>query len=176
MTEFQYKRTTPADRRIIQSLTEAQRRVYQLDRLNDLLAQVIPANQFYRDKFAAAGNSAVPPKLGSLAELSQLPFTTKRELINKSDSAGFANNLTFSPDAYTRFHRTSGTSGRPMIVLDTQNDWNWWMEAWQYVLDSASLTKQDRVLMAFSFGPFIGFWSAFDAVAERGAMVIRLAR
>ena len=46
------------------------------------------------------------------------------------------------------------------------------MEAWQYVLDSAGLTSDDRVLMAFSFGPFIGFWSAFDAVAERGAMVI----
>ena len=59
-----------------------------------------------------------------------------------------------------------------MIVLDTQEDWNWWMEAWQYVLDSADLTSQDRVLMAFSFGPFIGFWSAFDAVVERGAMVI----
>jgi phenylacetate-CoA ligase len=26
--------------------------------------------------------------------------------------------------------------------------------------------------MAFSFGPFIGFWSAFDAVVERGAMAI----
>ena len=59
-----------------------------------------------------------------------------------------------------------------MVVLDTQNDWNWWMEAWQYVLDSADLTSDDRVLMAFSFGPFIGFWSAFDAVVERGAMVI----
>ena len=40
------------------------------------------------------------------------------------------------------------------------------------MLDSADLTSDDRVLMAFSFGPFIGFWSAFDAVAERGAMVI----
>ena len=96
----------------------------------------------------------------------------KHDLINESDPAGFAKNLTFAPNAYTRFHRTSGTSGRPMVVLDTQNDWNWWMEAWQYVLDSADLTSDDRVLMAFSFGPFIGFWSAFDAVAERGAMVI----
>jgi phenylacetate-CoA ligase len=30
----------------------------------------------------------------------------------------------------------------------------------------------DRVVMAFSFGPFIGFWSAYDAVAARCAMVI----
>ncbi len=58
-----------------------------------------------------------------------------------------------------------------MIVLDTANDWQWWMEAWSYVLDSADLQPTDRVVMAFSFGPFIGFWSAFDAAVERGAMV-----
>lgn len=172
MTEFQYKRTTTAQRQQIQSLNEGELRAYQLNRLNELLAEIIPANQFYRDKFAADGALAAPTILGSLSELSKLPFTVKQDLINESDSAGFAKNLTFGPDAYTRLHRTSGTSGRPMIVLDTQNDWNWWMEAWQYVLDSADLTSQDRVLMAFSFGPFIGFWSAFDAVAERGAMVI----
>ena len=172
MTEFQHKRTTPAERQQIQSLNEVDLRAYQLNRLNELLAQILPANQFYQDKFAAGGISNAAQKLGSLSELSQLPFTVKQDLINESDTAGFAKNLTFAPDAYTRFHRTSGTSGRPMIVLDTQSDWNWWMEAWQYVLDSANLTSQDRVLMAFSFGPFIGFWSAFDAVAERGAMVI----
>ena len=45
------------------------------------------------------------------------------------------------------------------------------METWQYVLDSAALNASDRVVMAFSFGPFIGFWSAFDAAVERGAMI-----
>ena len=168
MTEFQYKRTTSAERLRIQALPEAQLRGYQLNRLNELLAQIIPANQFYRNKLAVGD----APQPDSLTQLSQLPYTLKQDLVNESDPSGFAKNLTFTRDAYTRFHRTSGTSGRPMIVLDTQNDWKWWMEAWQYVLDSADLTCDDRVLMAFSFGPFIGFWSAFDAVAERGAMVI----
>jgi len=59
-----------------------------------------------------------------------------------------------------------------MIVLDTADDWQWWMEGWQYVLDAAELTEADRVVMAFSFGPFIGFWSAFDAVKERGSLVV----
>ena len=172
MTEFQYNRTTASQRQQIQALPEADLRRYQLNRLNELLAQIIPANQFYRDKLGVSGDAHNSLQLDDLAQLSQFPFTVKHDLINESDPAGFAKNLTFAPDAYTRFHRTSGTSGRPMVVLDTQNDWNWWMEAWQYVLDSADLTSDDRVLMAFSFGPFIGFWSAFDAVVERGAMVI----
>ena len=172
MTDFQYNRTTASQRQQIQALPEVDLRSYQLNRLNEFLAQIIPANLFYRDKLAVSGTSHNPLQLDDLAQLSQFPFTVKNDLINQSDPAGFAKNLTFAPDAYTRFHRTSGTSGRPMVVLDTQNDWNWWMEAWQYVLDSADLTSDDRVLMAFSFGPFIGFWSAFDAVVERGAMVI----
>jgi phenylacetate-CoA ligase len=57
-------------------------------------------------------------------------------------------------------------------VLDTAEDWNWWIDTWQYVLDAAELGAEDRALMAFSFGPFIGFWSAHDAVAARGALVI----
>ena len=109
--------------------------------------------------------------LNSLDELSGLPFTHKEELLDPENDAGFAANLTFPLDQYSRFHRTSGTRGRPLIVLDTANDWDWWMETWQYVLDSAALNASDRVVMAFSFGPFIGFWSAFDAAVERGAMI-----
>ena len=52
-----------------------------------------------------------------------LPFTFKHELAPDESSGGFANNLTFPIDQYTRFHRTSGTRGRPMVVLDTAEDW-----------------------------------------------------
>ena len=39
-------------------------------------------------------------------------------------------------------------------------------------LDAAEVTPHDRVLLAFSFGPFIGFWSAHDAAIARGSLVI----
>jgi phenylacetate-CoA ligase len=58
------------------------------------------------------------------------------------------------------------------VVLDTADDWRWWLEGWQYVLDAADVSPRDRVLMAFSFGPFIGFWSAYDAIALRGCLVV----
>ena len=59
-----------------------------------------------------------------------------------------------------------------MVVLDTASDWQWWIDNWQFVLDAAEVGPEDRALMAFSFGPFIGFWSANDALAARGVMVI----
>ena len=35
-----------------------------------------------------------------------------------------------------------------------------------------AFSRDDCCLMAFSFGPFIGFWSAFDAAACRGCLVV----
>jgi phenylacetate-CoA ligase len=102
-------------------------------------------------------------------DFAKLPLTRKSDLIGHDD---YAANLTFDRDRYCRFHRTSGTTGRPLAVLDTFDDWQWWMEGWQYVLDAAGVKESDCVLMAFSFGPFVGFWSAFDASVERGCLVM----
>lgn len=152
-------------RRELQSLDHDALSNYQLARFNELIGEVLKDNSFYSSKL---GQFEFPLK--SLDELEQLPFTFKHELAPDESVEGFANNLTFPIENYTRFHRTSGTRGRPMVVLDTPEDWSWWLDTWQYVLDAAEITAKDRVVMAFSFGPFIGFWSAFDAVANRGAM------
>ena len=138
----------------------------QLEKLNRLFSQILPANKFYANKFA----QSLKP-LTELSGLSEFPFTFKDELVGSSASEGYAANLTYPIHEYSRLHRTSGTSGRPMIVLDRNEDWQWWIDTWQFVLDSAGLTDQDRIVMAFSFGPFIGFWSAFSAAVARGVLV-----
>lgn len=140
---------------------------HQLDRVNALLASILPQNKFYAEKL---GPIKLP--LPSLARLSSLPYTFKEELVSGPDEHDIARNHTFPRDHYVRFHRTSGTRGRPMVVLDRTDDWQWWIDAWQFVLDVAKIEPVDRVMMAFSFGPFIGFWSANDALTARGALVI----
>ena len=139
---------------------------HQLAKLNQLLDSILPSNRFYADKL-----SKLDRPLKSLDDLQQLPFTTKDELTGEQTSQ-YARNLTFPIDHYVRFHRTSGTSGRPLAVLDTENDWRWWIATWQYVLDVAEITDEDHAAMAFSFGPFIGFWSAHEALVDRGCMVL----
>ncbi len=140
---------------------------YQLQRLNALLEKVLPENRFYAQKLAG-----VKLPLESLEELESWPFTFKEELISGPHEGDFAANLTYPFERYVRYHRTSGTHGRPLVVLDTQEDWDWWIASWQYVLDAAGLTADDRVLLAFSFGPFIGFWSAYDALVARGCLTV----
>lgn len=151
-------------RRHFESLCREELETHQLQALNKMLSAILPTNQFYAGKFA---HVSLP--LTSLQNLADLDYTRKHELQQPDD---FAANRTYPMEQYVRFHRTSGTHGRPMIVVDTAEDWQRWIETWQYVLDAANVTQHDRALMAFSFGPFIGFWSANDALVARGAMVI----
>ena len=139
----------------------------QLSRLNLLLAKILPANRFYEEKLRK-----LDQPLESLADLQDLPFTTKAELIEPNANPAYALNRTFDISEYVRFHRTSGTLGHPLTVLDTAEDWQWWLETWQYVLDAANVTEHDRAAMAFSYGPFIGFQSAHEALIHRNAMVL----
>lgn len=154
-------------RRRMESLDRAALAEYQLMRLNQLLAAIRPANKFYAEKLARC-----PERLESLDQLSVLPTTTKDELISPTGPMPLPKNLTWSLERYVHYHQTSGTRGRPLSVFDTTADWQWWIDSWQYVLDAAGITAEDRVVMAFSFGPFIGFWSAHDAVVSRGGMAI----
>ncbi len=138
----------------------------QFQRLNALLDQILPQNGFYARKLSGSRRP-----VRSMEEFRQWPFTTKEELIGEA-SAATAANRTFPLEHYVRYHRTSGTHGRPLVVLDSADDWLWWTDTWQYVLDAAGVRPEDRVAMAFSFGPFIGFWSAHEAFVRRGTMVI----
>ncbi len=154
-------------RRRLESLDRDALAAHQLARLNELLSTILPTNQFYAKKLAGA-----PRQLEHLDQLAELPLTTKAELIPDDATKHLPANLTWPLDHYVRYHQTSGTRGRPLSVCDTASDWEWWIESWQYVLDAAAITSADRAMLAFSFGPFIGFWSAQDALTARGAMTI----
>jgi phenylacetate-CoA ligase len=141
---------------------------WQLARLNQQFAEILPANRFYRQKFRAESLH-----LSSLQDLQQLPMTTKDELVRSVDEFGLSQHQTYELSRYTRMHRTSGTTGTPLLICDTAEDWQgWWSVTWQHVLEAADVTQADRVFLAFSFGPFIGFWSAHQACQDRGVMVI----
>ncbi len=145
--------------------------VLQLEKLQAMLAELWGRNAFYTDKLKKAGVG--PDEVRTLADLSRLPLTTKHELTaDQAARPPFGTNLTYPLEAYIRYHQTSGTTGAPLRVLDTEESWDWWGRCWGYVLSGAGLTAADRLFSAFSFGPFIGFWSAVEGARRIGAMMI----
>jgi len=139
----------------------------QLTKINSLLAAVIPANTFYTRKLAA-GLSA--PQFRSLGEYSAgIPTTSRHEIVkDRLANPPYGTNLTFPLESYVRCHQTSGSTTMPIRWLDTRDSWNHLVENWIQILGAAGVTPRDRFLFAFSFGPFLGFWSAIDAVHRLG--------
>ena len=140
---------------------------WQIARLNEQLEAVLQSNGFYRRKF---GTSRL--RITGLDDLAALPLTCKQELVEAQAAHGLSDHHSYPAERYSRVHRTSGTRGAPLLVMDTADDWQWWADTWQHVLSAAEVTSDDRVFMAFSFGPFIGFWSAYEACVQRGARLI----
>jgi phenylacetate-CoA ligase len=75
---------------------------------------------------------------------------------------------------YVRLHQTSGTStGRPLRWRDARYDWDALCALWEEGLqDAVGLTEDDCTFFPFSFGPFLGFWAGFEAVAKLGWPVL----
>ncbi|WDL95739.1 phenylacetate--CoA ligase family protein [Alicyclobacillus sp. ALC3] len=142
--------------------------VHQLRRLNELLLFAAQYNEFYREKL----HDVVLP-IRDMGALRKLPFTRKQELVeDQVQHPPYGRNHSYPASKYVRYHQTSGTTGKPLKVLDTQQSWEWWTDCWLDVLHSAGVTAHDRVFLAFSFGPFIGFWAAYEGAEKLGALVI----
>ncbi|MDE0684242.1 MAG: phenylacetate--CoA ligase family protein, partial [Candidatus Poribacteria bacterium] len=144
----------------------------QLNRFREMLALVLETNAFYRQKLTEAGITD-PNDVKTLADYQQLPFTTKEELsADQVSHPPYGTNLTFPLEQYTCLHRTSGTTGAPLRWLDTAESWDWWGKCWGEIYRGAGVTSADRLMIAFSFGPFIGFWSAYHGAQQLGALTI----
>lgn len=141
-------------------------RAQQLVKLRAGLADVLATNAFWRARLH---------DVRGWDDFDRLPLTTKPELLADQDAhPPFGSNLTYPVDRYVRVHQTSGSSGdHPLRWLDTAESWDWWLRIWaDHVYRAAGVTPADRVFFAFSFGPFIGFWSAFGGAQRLGSLCI----
>ena len=141
----------------------------QWERFRELLSTAIPANPFWTARFENAGVRSA--SITSLRDLARIPLTTKQNLVDdQRANAPYGSNLTFGPESYTRLHQTSGTTGRPLRWLDTPASWNWLLNCWRQIYHLAGVCDGDRIFLPFSFGPFIGFWAAFEGAAHLNAL------
>src|SRR5215469_15746993 len=141
-------------------------RAEQLARLRGRLPQVLRRNRFWRERIH---------DVRGWDDFERLPLTTKADLVADQEAdPPFGTNLTYPLERYVRLHQTSGSSGsRPLRWLDDAESWAWWRRVWaQHVYRAAGVTSADRVFLAFSFGPFIGFWSAFGGAEEVGSLAV----
>ncbi len=148
---------------------------YQQQLLQELIQHTYGRNPFYTRKLDAAGID--PEALGAMpdlrASLEALPFTTKEDLVRDQASAPPWGTARSEPlEDYTRYCQTSSTSGNPLRWCDTDRNWQWLLDCWKTVFRAAHVGPGDRIFFPFSFGPFLGFWLAFEAGSRIGAQCV----
>jgi phenylacetate-CoA ligase len=156
--------------REIETLDRERLRERQSERLR-LLMKELATSEFYQAKARQAGVTL--SSVERLEDLARLPFTTKAELVEEQAvRPPFGRLLTYPLSNYRYFHQTSGTTGRPLKWLDTQESWDWWTRCWGTVYRAAGVGAGDIVFCAFSFGPFISHWTAIAGAWHVGAMAV----
>src|SRR5438093_176034 len=154
----------------LERASRADMRRRQARRLREQVTHAARRSPFYRRKLRAAGVDAA--RIRTLDDLARLPFTTKDEL--KDDQAAhppWGSVLAVPLADVLRVHLTSATTGRPLAFLDTADDWHGFYHSYARSLYAYGVRQSDVVMAAFSYGPWIGYWSGFYAAQDLGCLV-----
>lgn len=135
-------------------------------RLNEQLEYLRGRNSFWTERLRAAG---LDHGWVDAEAWQQLPCLTKADLVaDQTRHPPYGSNLSEPLSAYSRLHQTSGTTGKPIYWLDTIASWDWFMQCWSQIYRWIGLQPEDVLAFPFSFGPFIGFWAAFEGANRLG--------
>ncbi|TWT51502.1 Phenylacetate-coenzyme A ligase [Thalassoglobus neptunius] len=145
----------------------------QSERLRALVEMVAATNPFWKERWKRLGFD--PASVKGIEDLSRMPMLTKQELVDdQNQNLPYGRNLTFPVSQYSRLHQTSGTTGKPMRWLDTPASWDWLMGCWAQIYRLIGITSDDVFAFPFSFGPFIGFWAAFEGAQRLGNLSLTM--
>lgn len=128
---------------------------------------------FYRKKWEAAGFS--PDKFKSVEDAVLMPTLVKHEIReSQTDDPPYGMMMIPQEKPISRIALTSGTTGEPVIIPFTEEDYfGVFCEGAVRSLWAAGVNKNDVVHAAFGFLPFIGLAGVYDAAEHFiGSLVI----
>jgi phenylacetate-CoA ligase len=138
----------------------------QLKRLQQVLQRVYHTVGHYKRSFDAF--KVKPDDIMSMADLRNLPFTTRQDLQDNYPFGLFAVPMS----SIVRLHASSGTSGRSTVFGYTKRDIETWSELMARCLVAAGLTKNDIIHNAFDYGLFTGGLGLHYGAEKIGASVV----
>jgi phenylacetate-CoA ligase len=138
----------------------------QIERLQATLNRVYRNVALYKQTFDEQNIDI--SRIKSVADLKELPLTTKEDLRTAYPYDMFAVPLR----DVVRIHATSGTTGKPIVVGYTRNDVNTWSSMVARVLTAAGITNRDFVQIAFNYNLTTGGFGFHYGAEKLGASVI----
>ena len=138
--------------------------------LANQLRYVTANNPFYQEKFKNAGFNAAP----SIDSFFDLPFTTKREILDEQKANPPYGRLTTGNDlrSLRRVHVTSGSTGKPLFIILSENDVAETIDAGGRAFRCAGLTPDDTVIHCLNYCLWAGGLTDHLNLEATGAAVI----
>lgn len=150
----------------MECMSREQLREIQSIRLKKMVEYVYHNTPFYRKKFQEM--DITPDDIKGIEDISKLPFTDKLDL---RDNYPFG--LAAVPmSEIVRIHASSGTTGKPVVVLYTRKDLATWAESISRAFAAYGATKEDIFQVSYGYGLFTGGLGAHDGATNIGASVI----
>jgi phenylacetate-CoA ligase len=150
----------------IELMSKAQLETLQLRLLKIQTRRMWEHSPFYHDRMREAGVS--PDDIRTLEDVRRLPFMTKKDLRDN-----YPNRLMMSDRGdLVRYHASSGTTGKPIIVGYTKTDLENWSESLARAMTSFGLGRKDIVQVSNTYGLFSGGLGFHYATEKIGATVV----
>ncbi len=122
---------------------------------------------FYKDRLDGVGikNAA---DLKTLRDIQKIPFTTKEDL-RQAYPYGL---MAVDKDEVVRMHASSGTTGTPTVIYQTQDDLDRWTELTARSLVAVGCGKNDVFQNMMTYGLFTGGLGLHYGAEKLGMLVI----
>lgn len=135
-------------------------------KLRNLADYVYTHSEFYKKRFDEAGLK--PEDIRTLEDLKKLPFTYKSDLRDTYPTGMFC----VPNEQLTRFHVSSGTTGKPTVVGYTRNDIQAWNTSLARAMTSIGIGRGDIIQVSYGYGLFTGGLGLHYGSEEVGATVL----
>jgi len=150
----------------IETMSREDIEALQLKHLNALVSRLYDSSPFYHDRMRKAG--VLPSDVKSLDDVRKLPFTKKNDL-----RENYPDKLFMVPQSeVSRYHVSSGTTGKPTVVGYTRRDLENWAESLARSFRSFGMGEDDVLQVSNGYGLFSGGLGMHYGAERLGAAVL----
>ncbi len=156
----------------LETLPRERLRDLQLRKFRRIFKWAYDHSRFHRRLYEEAG--ITPDDIRTFDDIRHVPKVEKSMMrdIQLKDPFPYGEALCVPLEEVTEFRQTSGTTGQPVYQPDTWQDWEWWSEAWSYILYAQGYRNTDRVFIPFGYNIFVAFWAGHYACEKIGCEVV----
>ena len=155
----------------LETLPRKQLEQVQLKRFRNIFSHAYEHSPAYHALYEAHGIR--PEDIQTLEDVRRVPLVGKAFLTqNMGEGASTDATLCLPPKDVVFYHQTSGTTSKPVPQPDSLLDWYNHGECWASALWAHGIRPEDKVLIAFNYNLFIGFWQCHYGCEKIGAEIV----